>query len=148
MSDRRPTQFSRLATGDIRDLTVAADVPQSVRFTLNSLATAANPSNKHVIRGDFEVNHIVLTVVTALNASAKTINIGTDTSVSRFAAAAVSAGAANDRSIVTPASADVPAWVTTGGSAAAVTTVKAYITDVSGVTTGQAYVTFTYTQRS
>lgn len=148
MADRGSTNFARLATGDIRNQTGVqfADVPQSVRWVLGSDATAANPANKHEIRGDFQTIRIDVVVATALNASAKTINVGTDATAARFAAIAVSGGADfQTTALLSAASAAALDWQTTG-SAAAVTTVKAQITDVSGVA-GNAYVTYHYVQR-
>lgn len=148
MADREPTNYARLGTGDIRDQAGVqfADVPQSVRWVLGATATAGNDDNKHIIRGDFQTTRIDVVVATALNASAKTVNIGTSASTDRFAAVAVSGGADfQTQAILSAASAAALDWQTTG-SAAAVTTVKALITDVSGVT-GNAYVTYYYTQR-
>lgn len=138
------TRFSRLGAGDIRDSDGIGDVVLSRRLTLDATSTAGN-AEKFVVRGEFEMVDIRVVVATAINASAKTINIGTDTTAARFAAYAVSAGAANERFTVSPASGAVAAWRTTG-SANAVTTVAAYITDVSGVA-ASAHLSFDYIVR-
>jgi hypothetical protein len=135
------TRFSRVGAGDVRDSNGVADVRVSQRMTLTATNTVANAA-KFVVRGEFEIADIITVVQSALNASAKTINIGTDTSATRFVAQAISAGAANERFTATPASADVAAWRTTG-SAQGVTTVAAYFTDVSGLS-NSAYLTIDY----
>ena len=152
--DRTPTRFSRVAAGDQRDESGASavsnygDVVNSVRMVLSKVT--ATPQ-KHIIRGEFEMLRGSVQVVgTAPNASAKTVNVGTDATGARFAAVTVSAGAENETFAITPASGALADWISTG-SAAAVTTVAVQYTDVSGLDasdTSITYVTFDYAVRA
>lgn len=141
MSDRTPTMFNRLATKSQLDSGSTAHVPQVWTVEVSATNTASNPV-KHVIRGTFQTTEIVLAVLTAVNASAKTVTVGVSGDVSAFAEAAASAGGANERFIQTPASGNVTNWLSYG-SAAAVTTVQAYWTDVSGLA-ASGYLTHSY----
>ncbi len=140
------TYFNRTGVRDIADVRSSADTLQSVRVSLSAASTAGNANQKHVIRGNFELLQAIIYVATAFHASAKTVSIGTDTTAARFASVAGSAGEGNERKIVTPGSAATPDWMSTG-TANAVTTVVAFITDVSGVV-GNGAVTLTYVMRS
>lgn len=145
MSDRTPTMFNRLATGDIRDANTTAHVPQ-VWSTEVAATNSANNPVKHIIRGEFQTTEIVAAVLTAANASAKTITVGVAGDVSAFAEAVVSAGGDNERFVQTPASGNLTNWLGYG-SAAAITTVIAYWTDVSGLA-ASGYLTHSYIQKA
>lgn len=154
MSDRTPTHLSRVASGDIRDESGASavsnygDMVNSVRMILSKVT--ATPQ-KHIIRGEFEMLRGAVQVVgTAPNASAKTVNVGTDATGARFAAVTVSAGAENETFTITPASGALADWISTG-SANATTTVAVQYTDVSGLDASETsitYVTFDYAVRA
>jgi hypothetical protein len=154
MADRNPTKHSRIAAGDHRDETGASavsnygDMVNSVRMVLSKVTSTPQ---KHVIRGEFEMLRGNVTVVgTAPNASAKTVNIGTDATGARFAAVTVSAGSENEIFAITPGSAAMPDWMSTG-SAAATTTVAVVYTDTSGLhadDTSITYVTIDYAVRA
>lgn len=154
MADRNPTKYSRIASGDPRDEVGASaisnygDMVNTVRMILSKVSSTPQ---KHIIRGEFEMLRGNVTVVgTAPNASAKTVNVGTDATGARFAAVTVSAGAENEVFAVTPASGALADWMSTG-SAAAVTTVAVQYTDVSGLDasdTSITYVTLDYAMRA
>ena len=154
MADRNPTHYSRLASGDPRDESGASavsnygDMVNSVRMILSKVT--ATPQ-KHIIRGEFEMLRGNVQVVgTAPNASAKTVNVGTDATGARFAAVTVSAGAENETFAIIPASGALADWISTG-SANATTTVAVQYTDVSGLDasdTSITYVTFDYAVRA
>lgn len=154
MADRNPTKYSRIAAGDHRDESGASavsnygDMVNSVQMILSKVTSTPQ---KHIIRGNFEMLRGNVTVVgTAPNASAKTVNVGTDATAARFAAVTVSAGGENEIFAITPASAALPDWMSTG-SAASVTTVAALYTDVSGLhadDTSITYVTIDYAVRA
>lgn len=140
------TYWGRTGVRNVADAQSSADSLISVRVGLSAASTAGNAAQKHIIRGNFEMLQAIIYISTALHASAKTVSIGTDATAARFASVAGSAGAGNERTIVTPGSAAVPDWQSTG-TANAVTTVVAFITDVSGVV-GNGAVTLTYVMRS
>lgn len=137
------TTFERLQTGDIRDGEYG-DMLVTRRLTLGGTDSATSAAA--TIRGEFELIDVQITVVTAINASAKTITVGTSATAARFVSQAVSAGGANEIIEVAPASASVPNWVSTG-SAQGTTKVVAQFTDASGAA-GTQYVTLVYAVRS
>ena len=144
MANPRASRFGRLQTTDARDGGVEsylADVPETVRLTIGT----AQSSARHVVRGAFEMLSIYRTHATAINASAKTVQVGTSASVTRFGSATLSAGAANERTEIAPASAAVPDWILTG-SAEAATTVRVAFSDASAVAANMN-VTVTYVRR-
>lgn len=155
MSDNNSTNFPRLAVGDVRDNATRVtanqfgDVHFSARFRIDQNATVANAKNAIAIRGTFDVVDAYFTGnASAVYASAKTINLGTDATAARFAAFTVPTTASERRTMVPASGATVPDWIA-NGTAAAVTTVRAYVTDVSGIAlTSPSWVTVTFARRN